>query len=323
MKSINLKIMLIIMVAVFTMIFPAIASAQIAGIRINDSVSHVNDLAVGRVNLDNSEVVLTNGLDLRSGQIALIGDIDVASLFAHVRIMGYSVDSYALSIAGQIDNNSENDAILNFYIETGKEGLERGERRFVGTILVRAGDEKEIAPSSFFQRKLWEQLAIIATEEDDEKVALYVQVVSKGDGGAKIHIERMVLRSAPIYHNSYLIHNNPHNTYPSHANVTDARLIGAVENRGENDMRVVLVAGMEDMFGMNYTEGVIVDAVVAPGETISAKEMILYGALPRLKDAMSEAAFGMPIEIHMFIFSKDGIQARVQNLEVKTEVSYR
>jgi len=315
---------LIIIVVVIGLAIPAFAFAQVAGLRVEDSVSHINHLALGRVNMESSQVVLTKGLDLRSGQTALISDIDVASLFAHVRIMGYSVDSYALTVAGSLKNNSHCAALMNFYIEVGRKGLDRGERRFIGTILVKGGQEKEITPSSYFQAKLWEQLAIVATEEDDQIVPLYVQMVSKGSCDARVRIDELALKQAPIYHSSTLIHNNPNSTYPAHANIAKVALAGSFENRGEKELRVVMAAGIEDMFGeMDFSEGVFVDGIVQPGETINARDMILDGALVRLSEAMSEATFGMPIEMHMFIFSADGIDARIQDIKIITEVSYR
>jgi hypothetical protein len=100
-------------------------------------------------------------------------------------------------------------------------------------------------------------------------------------------------------------------------------LSGTVSNRGSSPLRLVLVAGIQDVYGVEFSEGVILDGSVAAKDSADLNDMLADGAGERLREVMAEAAFGDQVEMHLFLFGENGMKVRAENLEIHSEITYR
>jgi hypothetical protein len=318
-KSRNIK--LILVAAAVFIALPIFAQAQVPGIRISNSVSHINPLDVGRLNLNSRQVMIAENNELSAGTSALVGFVNIGAVCGQVKYLGQAAP-LGLSMTGRLENGSDMDVVVHFFIEPAGVGSEPEARNYLGSIFVPAGSETEMAPSDRFEQNLAEHLAYFASE-GETSVGLYAKALTRKGTGAQVHLDRIALRVNPMFHTTYMVHNNPNGTSPLGAGLSSVSLSGTVSNRGSSPLRLVLVAGIQDVYGVEFSEGVILDGSVAAKDSADLNDMLADGAGERLREVMAEAAFGDQVEMHLFLFGENGMKVRAENLEIHSEITYR
>ena len=307
--------------ALLILMLPASSAAQDGRTVFTDSHLIENVLEIGRLQVESDVVPLAQSVDLEKGQVTAIAEFDLSSVFEHQKILGEYLPPIEVSLSGRVENRSDVDAIVNFYLEPASDGLDPEGRKFVGTIFVRAGSSIKIRPSDRFEKNLFERLADQAALEDRDTAVLSAKVLAKGN--AKIHLSKLSLHKSPVFHAAFLVDNSPDRPRPQSTYVSNATLAGEITNTGKKELKVALVLGIEDSFDVDYSEGLIAYGEIQPKETEKFYDMMLEGAQQYLRQAMTESAFGEPIRAHLLVFSDEPIKMKSKELILKTEVSYR
>ena len=323
MRTKNRHIAKILMMTAVFLLFPVVSSAHVNGLRIADSITHINIFDPGRISVPEPAVVLAKNQMLNAGNCSFINGIDILALVGHAKLLGSLDNSFNLTLTGQIENLSDKDVMLNIYVEPGDKGLDPVDRNYIGSFFIRANGMLELAHNAKLEQNLSRFLAHYVADCDVDSASLFIKVLTKDASPAKVRIERLELVSSPVFHATYIIDNNPDGTSPSNAAVSDATLSGTIANRGQSRMRFVLVAEIQGDMTAGFSDLMIADGVLAPKETVEIGSLLVDEADFRLRQAMSEAAFGGQVQVHVLVFSEDQIKAKVQNLQLKTEVSYQ
>ena len=280
-----------------------------------------NVLEVDRLHIESEVVPLAENIYLEKGKMTSIAEFDLLSVFQHQEILGEYLPPVAVSLSGRVENRSGVDAIINFYLEPSGNGLDPNGRKFVGTILVRAQSSIKLRPSDRFEKNLLEHLTANAASDDQDTAVLSAKVLSKGH--AKISISNLSLHKSPVFHATFIVDNSPERPRSQSTYVSHTTLSGTITNIGKEEVKVSLVIGIEDTFGVDYSEGLIAYGEIQPNETVKISALLFEGAEFYLRQAMAESAFGEPIEVHLLVFSDDTIKVKSKELSIKTEVSYQ
>jgi hypothetical protein len=164
---------------------------------------------------------------------------------------------------------------------------------------------------------------------ESEAVYLTPQETPKGivtnefDYSVEMNVGRVQATSAPVYHTTHIIENDPIGLTPVHFKVDDATVSGLITNQGDKAFRFALILG-EATIGdqkiiADYERGLIAYGRVAPGETVDISELVVTNGYDRLK-ANLEYWMGEELEAHIFIVSPESPSMRIETLAIDAHV---